>query len=156
MTTRHILSSAVLAAALAAGTSAAVAAPSGAGELGSGLQTAGNAIGGRDYVAANRQYPECATEDSVNCVWRNQGPGFSHVNGPHRQPAPRIVRVSDRLADRLINRHGTWKRPDARWLGDRVDRVDAHGGSFTVNRDTVISFRGGTTYLIRNGMVASS
>ncbi|MGH3477630.1 MAG: hypothetical protein ACRDQD_12410 [Nocardioidaceae bacterium] len=102
---------------------------------------------------AKRQYPSCATEDSANCVWQNQGPGFSFVSGPNRHPAPRVYRVSDRLADKLVARRGTWERP-GRWLGLIVDTT--HGHTYRVNRETVVSPVGGTTFFVRNGRVASS
>src|SRR5262245_23294765 len=59
-----------------------------------------------------RQYPACAQEDSVSCIWLNQGPGYSHVNGRDRDPSVqenvRVFRISDRLAHKLADRHGTW------------------------------------------------
>lgn len=107
---------------------------------------------------AKRQYPLCAQEDSFNCIWRadylGNGYGQSFVSGPRgTRDNHRIWKVSDALAHQLANRHGTWTRPTARQLGDTFD--DNHGGSFTVNRRTVISV-GGTTYAIRNGRVGVS
>lgn len=98
---------------------------------------------------AKRQYPACAQEDGQNCVWQNTGPGFSFVSGPDTDPSGREsiarVRVSDRLAAKLVNRHGTWQRPED-WVGKTIDGV--HHGSFTITPRTVVS-EGGTFYAIK-------
>lgn len=104
---------------------------------------------------AKRQYPQCRQEDDRNCVWLNHGPGYSFVSGPvviNPNAPQEVYRVSNRLANKLIARHGSWQRPED-WIGTRVD--DTHGGSFVVNRRTVVSI-GGTTYFIRQGRVGTS
>jgi hypothetical protein len=98
-----------------------------------------------------RQYPRCATEDSAHCIWRNQGPGFSFVSGAPRHPAPRVYRVSGRLADKLIRRDN-WQRAPR---GMHVDTVRGNR-TFVTGRHAVISY-GPTTYVIRaNGTVGGS
>lgn len=104
---------------------------------------------------AQRQYRACPSEDSAACIWHNQGPGFSFVsNTGEGGTSTKVYRVSDRLADKLQARHGTWHRPGD-YIGKRFDTT--HGGrTITVQRGDVVSV-GGTTYVIRpSGVVASS
>lgn len=99
-----------------------------------------------------RQYPACAQEDDTACIWHNSGPGFSFVSGI-RHDSGQVWRVSDRLANKLQRREGTWRRP-GHWRGVRID--DTHGGSFVIRRGDVVSV-GGTTYVIRkSGRVGTS
>ena len=107
--------------------------------------------------ASVRQYPQCAQEDSAQCVWLNSGPGFSFVSGAPRDPAPRVFRVSDRLAHQLADRHGTWQRAPRGQSWDLVHPTRDGRATVTTGRDAVISYIGGTTFVItREGLVASS
>lgn len=101
---------------------------------------------------AHRQYPACDQEDDTACIWHNSGPGFSFVSGV-RHDSGQVWRVSDRLANKLQRREGTWRRP-GHWRGIQID--DTHGGSFVIRRGDVVSV-GGTTYVIRkSGRVGTS
>jgi hypothetical protein len=121
--------------------------------------TPGNAATETDHV---RQYRQCAQEDGPRCVWRNHGPGFSYVSaGGWQDRNPRVWPVSDRLADELISRHGTWKHAPrgVRWdtVGRCLSPCEVPLRSFVTGKRAVVSYVDGTAYVIRwDGTVGAS